>query len=37
MVDGVLCANECIDARLRQGNPGVVVKLNLEKAYDHVN
>lgn len=37
MVDRVLCANEYIDARLRQGRPEVVVKLDLEKAYDHVN
>lgn len=37
MVDGVLCANECIDARIREGRPRVVIKLDLEKAYDHVN
>lgn len=37
MVDGVLCASECIDARNREGKPGVFYKLDLEKAYDHVN
>lgn len=37
MVDGVLCANECIDARIMEGRPGVVMKLDLEKAYDHVD
>lgn len=37
MADGVLVANECIDARFRAGNPGVMCKLNLEKAYDNVN
>lgn len=37
MVDGVLCANECIDAHVREGRPGVICKLDLEKAYDHVN
>lgn len=37
MVNGVLCANECIDARRREGHLGVVIKLDLEKAYDHVN
>lgn len=37
MVDGVLCANECIDARYREGHPGVFIKLDLKKAYDHVN
>lgn len=37
MVDGVVCVNECIDARIREGKPGVVCKLDLEKAYDHIN
>lgn len=37
MVDGVFCVNECIDAHIREGRPGVVIKLDLEKAYDHVN
>lgn len=36
-MDGVLCAKEIIDARIREGRLGVVVKLDLEKAYDHVN
>lgn len=36
-MNGVLCANKCIDARIREGYPGVVIKLDLEKAYDHVN
>lgn len=37
MVDGVLYANECIDARIKEWKPGVICKLDLEKAYDHVN
>lgn len=37
MVDGVLCANECIDAHMCEGKPGVICKLDLEKAYNHVN
>lgn len=37
MADGVLCANECVDASIWDGKPGVLCKLNLEKAYDHVN
>lgn len=37
MADGVLCANDYIDARICEGIPGVMCKLDLEKAYDHVN
>lgn len=37
MNDGILCTNECIDARIREAIPGVMCKLDLEKAYDHIN
>ena len=34
---GFLVAHECIEAWTRQGVPGLVWKLGLEKAYDSVN
>ncbi|XP_059623077.1 uncharacterized protein LOC132266242 [Cornus florida] len=32
-----LIASECVDTRLRSGVPGVLCKLDVEKAYDHVS
>jgi hypothetical protein len=37
ILDPILISNKCLDSRLRSGEPRVICKMDLEKAYDHVN
>ena len=37
ILDASLVANECVDGRLRSKELGVLCKLDIEKAYDHVS
>jgi hypothetical protein len=37
ILNSVLFANECLDSRIRLGEPRLLCKLDMEEAYDHMN
>lgn len=37
IMDAILMANELVDSRVKSSLPGILCKLDIQKAYDHLN
>lgn len=37
IMDCSFLANECVDTRLKEGRPGIICQIDMEKAYDHAS
>ncbi|KAF3663695.1 hypothetical protein FXO37_11846 [Capsicum annuum] len=37
IMDAVMIANELVDSRVKSNQPGILCKLDIQKAYDHLN
>lgn len=37
ILDSILIANECLEIKIKTGRAGILIKLDMKKAYDYVS